>query len=360
MRPSLLIGAVVVALTASCGSGTSPHGTAGSGSAASYARAQPQTPDPAGGSIAGGIGYPSEFLPAQAVYAVRTDGSRFYSVETVVGQQHYTLLGVGPGDYFVFATPNMASFVGASSGARTAQVVRFPAGYTRAVTCGLSVDCLDHSLIKVVVKAGVATAGIDPVDWYAPPGTFPLIPGGGRPPLELPAPQAVFDTADAAAEFLAQSRLSAKPVQAHDACPVNLGCVWLTGWRDGHAATYFTGAAGSNQDVQTCAFYLVNESGWRPLDFRCGTASTPFPSIGSSGRVLLGMGETGCVNVHAAPGLLAKVVACLNDGTRVQLDDGPYFLLEANATLNPPSTKNYWWHIAGKGWMVHQYLYAAS
>jgi hypothetical protein len=362
VRSNLFIASLVLVLTASCSNGPSPNTSTGAVSgAASYARARLQTPNPAGGSISGGIGYPSEFLPAQAVYAIRTDGSRYYRVETAVGQQHYTLLGVGPGDYFVLTAVRTPGFYQVASGARTAQVTRFGAGYTKAVPCGLSVECVDHTLLQVTVLPGSAITGINPGDWYAPADWYPLVPGGGPPPLlDIPTPPAAFATADEAAGFLAQSRTGSRLVPSRDACPINDSCVWLTGRRDGHAATYFTGGTGSNQDVLTCGFYLVDDAGWRPLDFRCGTSHTPFPAVGSSGRVLLRMGETGCVNVHFAPGLSAKVVACLPDGATVQLDDGPYFLLESNATLDPPSMLNYWWHIAGKGWMVHWYLFASS
>src|SRR5256885_8905594 len=85
---------------------------------ANYARAQPVTPVPGGaaGAISGKLAYPSDFLPAQAVYAITTDGARFYRVETVSGQSHYTLVGVGPGDYFVLATTRWPPAYTAASG----------------------------------------------------------------------------------------------------------------------------------------------------------------------------------------------------------------------------------------------------
>ncbi|MGQ9553761.1 MAG: hypothetical protein ACUVWR_06595 [Anaerolineae bacterium] len=42
----------------------------------------------------------------------------------------------------------------------------------------MSVDCADHSLIGVEVRAGETTTGIDPGDWYAPEGAFPPDPAG--------------------------------------------------------------------------------------------------------------------------------------------------------------------------------------
>ncbi len=44
------------------------------------------------------------------------------------------------------------------------------------VPCGLKAGCEDHSLIPVEVTAGNMATGVDPVDWYAPAGTFPPRP----------------------------------------------------------------------------------------------------------------------------------------------------------------------------------------
>jgi hypothetical protein len=72
----------------------------------------------------------------------------------------------------------------------------------------------------------------------------------------------------------------------------------------------------------------------------------------------MGLGETGCVNVHSAPRLSAKVVGCLPNGTAVTIDDGP-----AYAAASPPLPQidlpwalDYWWHIVGRGWVVHAYV----
>jgi hypothetical protein len=59
--------------------------------------------------------------------------------------------------------------------------------YTRYVTCGVLQDqslaprCTDHTPIPVVVRAGATTDGVDLLDWYAAPGTFPARPTGGEP-----------------------------------------------------------------------------------------------------------------------------------------------------------------------------------
>jgi len=53
------------------------------------------------------------------------------------------------------------------------------------VICGLSVSCHNHSLIHVHIEAGTIVNNIDPIDWYAPTGTFPPDPTG---PIATPTP----------------------------------------------------------------------------------------------------------------------------------------------------------------------------
>jgi len=45
------------------------------------------------------------------------------------------------------------------------------------VPCGLSVDCLNHDLIDVVVEQGSVIFEVNPGDFYAPEGSFPPPPG---------------------------------------------------------------------------------------------------------------------------------------------------------------------------------------
>jgi hypothetical protein len=170
---------LIAFVLASCGGGASRNTPSGSAArtdtppisteAASFARSAPAALEfgADAGSIRGHIGYPCECLPSMAIYAISTDGVRYYRVETVAWQQSYTMLGVAPGDYWVLTTARGISAPTASE-ARTITAIRFGAGYTKAVLCGLSVDCTDHSLLAVHVAASASASNIDPVDWYAP------------------------------------------------------------------------------------------------------------------------------------------------------------------------------------------------
>lgn len=115
------------------------------------------------GSITGTTGYPSEGIPPLEIYAFKaSDHSIYFKTTTQTNQQSFTIDAVTPGSYVVVAYP-------ASNGGLTG-------GYTKAVSCGLSVECTDHSLIEVDVVAGKTKSGVEIKDWYAPAGQFPSKP----------------------------------------------------------------------------------------------------------------------------------------------------------------------------------------
>src|SRR5438034_7072553 len=98
---------VLVAATA-CGSVAS-GGPASSARTSSTVSSPSDRPQANTGQIAGTVSYPAGILPAQTVYAIATDGSRFFTVETVFGQRIYTMLGVAPGDYRAHHSPRLPS-----------------------------------------------------------------------------------------------------------------------------------------------------------------------------------------------------------------------------------------------------------
>lgn len=113
------------------------------------------------GTIKGTLGYPSEGIPPLEVYAISTtDNSNYFFIKTSQNQNSFEIEDVDPGTYYVLAYSES----------------NFAGGWTKAVPCGLSVDCNDHSLTPVVVKAGVTTSGIELKDWYAPENFFPSRP----------------------------------------------------------------------------------------------------------------------------------------------------------------------------------------
>jgi hypothetical protein len=113
------------------------------------------------GGIAGDLGYPSSFIPAQRVVAFQVGTPSYFYVDTAEGQSHYQLDHVPPGTYHVVAYVHPGGL---------------PGGYSEMVPCGLQASCTDHTLIDVVVTAGQVTTGVDPKDFYAAPGAFPPDP----------------------------------------------------------------------------------------------------------------------------------------------------------------------------------------
>lgn len=122
------------------------------------------------GSISGNLSYPSDFIPAMRVVAMRIENDQptgeYVSIDTGRNTQTYSISGLASGGYWVVAYP--IEDIGQSPS--------LAGGYTQAVVCGLDVNCTDHSLILVEVKDGDNTPGINPGDWNAPAGTLPKDP----------------------------------------------------------------------------------------------------------------------------------------------------------------------------------------
>ena len=122
------------------------------------------------GSIAGKLSYPAENLPPLRIVAFRVEKgvkTKSYQYVEVFNQDTYLINDLKPGTYWVVAFPIT----------QAKQITPgLEGGYTKAVACGLSVTCTDHSLVEVLVKPGEVTNNIDPADWYAPLGSFPKDP----------------------------------------------------------------------------------------------------------------------------------------------------------------------------------------
>jgi len=108
------------------------------------------------GSVAGKICYPSEFIPAMTVYFSNTTSGVYTELQISENQSDYQI-DLGPGRYIAFAYPESGN--GGS--------------YSRAVPCGLSAECSDHTTLAFEVRPGETTSGIDICDWYSPESVPP-------------------------------------------------------------------------------------------------------------------------------------------------------------------------------------------
>src|ERR1700694_3180057 len=224
MRATTLLAAFAIGLAAACSASPAPTGS--SSPAVSGARAATPQPGAQTGSIGGLIQFPSDFIPPLAIYAIATDASRYYTTEIIQNQTHYSMRGLRPGDYNVYATTRPIQVTGAS-GARTQSPARFGGGYTKSVTCGLDGGGPDPSLINVHVSAGATVEKVEPNDWYVGLDFYPLIPGGGPPALTVPVEEFSYPTAARAAGHFAQVRTGARLVQDQASCPVHVAWGWV-------------------------------------------------------------------------------------------------------------------------------------
>ncbi|MFN2577623.1 MAG: hypothetical protein ABR607_08035 [Pyrinomonadaceae bacterium] len=129
------------------------------------------------GAVSGSLKYPGDHLPAMRVYAISVDGKRHFRTNTFLNQPSFTIRGVPAGNYFLLAY--------------TDEAPRAVGAWSRAVRCGLSIDCRDHSLIGVNVFSGRTATGVVVADWYADAGTFPPEPSAVNATTRNPAIRAV-------------------------------------------------------------------------------------------------------------------------------------------------------------------------
>jgi hypothetical protein len=113
----------------------------------------PEEPAPAlAGTVTGKVCYPSEFTPAMDAYFRNVDTGDLASLAIAENQGTYNL-DLPVGTYEAFAYLPDSELGGA---------------YSQAVPCGLTVECVDHSLLAFEVVSGQVAANVDLCDWYAP------------------------------------------------------------------------------------------------------------------------------------------------------------------------------------------------
>jgi len=124
-----------------------------------------------------------------------------------------------------------------------------------------------------------------------------------------------------------------------------LGVAQLLGNPDAGKAAYVQ-IQHSATGAQNCYAYVFFESGgWHySQPVVCPQYLGNNPVFGAQDHVVV---PGSCANVRLDPGLSAKVMTCLKDGTIVSIDpDYPRYV-----------DKHIWWSINGhQGWMAHDFL----
>jgi len=130
-------------------------------------------------------------------------------------------------------------------------------------------------------------------------------------------------------------------------CPAGKDCLWVdqaTGTIGVNAGLFHAreGCASGCFGGSGCWVFLYQAAGaWHYVNAHCAQATGEIPGPDSIVYV------SGCANVRDNPGSSGKVVTCLSNGTQVNVDSAPLY-----------TDGKIWWHLAGKGWMAHDFLVA--
>jgi hypothetical protein len=109
---------------------------------------------------------------------------------------------------------------------------------------------------------------------------------------------------------------------------------------DGLIGLYPAGGLGCSALV----FLSHDSAGWHYVNSGCVQNSGFMP--GADAHVYV---SAGCANVRTRPALTGIVLACLKANTAVSVDSAPVY-----------ADGHIWWHLAGRGWMAHDFLVAPN
>ena len=113
------------------------------------------------GTVKGTVCYPAEYIPAMIVYLKNKETGKIYSLDIEENQKPFKFKKIPEGNYIAFAYTVQEVLTGAKD-----KSIITNGGYTHAVPCGLTVDCIDHSLLVFKVKNGKTTKKIQICDWF--------------------------------------------------------------------------------------------------------------------------------------------------------------------------------------------------
>jgi hypothetical protein len=113
------------------------------------------------GVVQGKLCFPSEYIPAMNVYLKSSTSNSVFKIVSKENEQNFTFKKIPEGNYIAFAYTAETTLLDLNN-----KKSKGSGGYTRFVTCGLSVNCKDHTLIDFNVRKGKTTNGIRICDWY--------------------------------------------------------------------------------------------------------------------------------------------------------------------------------------------------
>lgn len=113
------------------------------------------------GTVNGKLCFPSYYIPEMTVYLKNVKSNKVTKLEIQEEQNEFVFKNVLSGKYVAYAY-TLFEIMSDESGKNG----KGSGGYTQMVTCGLSIDCIDHSLIEFEVKPNQTIKGIEICDWY--------------------------------------------------------------------------------------------------------------------------------------------------------------------------------------------------
>ncbi len=105
--------------------------------------------------------YPSDYIPKMTVYLKETNSDKVYKLTTTDNQRLFKFTNIPFGDYCAYAYTFDKTLTD-TSGIET----KASGGYTKAVPCGLTVNCNDHTLINFKIDNNISKDTISICDFY--------------------------------------------------------------------------------------------------------------------------------------------------------------------------------------------------
>jgi len=114
-------------------------------------------------SVHGHLCYPSEYIPRLTIYLQNKNTQEILKLVTANNDSIFEFKNVPDGEYIAYAYTIDSCSIDPNTNIKS----KCCGGYSKAVPCGLSVNCLDQNLIIFKVKNGGCKDDIRICDWYS-------------------------------------------------------------------------------------------------------------------------------------------------------------------------------------------------
>ena len=112
-------------------------------------------------TVVGKLCYPSDYIPAMTVYLKNIESGKEIKQSTSENQSYFRFENISLGKYNAYAY-TVDETITDTAGRKSMG----SGGYTKAVLCGLTIHCNDHTLITFEVNQSSQKDTIAICDWY--------------------------------------------------------------------------------------------------------------------------------------------------------------------------------------------------